>query len=221
MSDWDRYWAKKKGAVNVLYDNIAFFYRKCIIPRILNFFLEKNYKENSILLHAGCGNGDVDEKANKRFKLLSLDTSISALRINNSSSMLVQGDVFQLPIKMASVDGIYNLGLMEHFTENEIIDILKEFGRVIRRNGKITIFWPPEFGLSIVFLKTVHFIANKVFRKNIKLHPDEITKVKSYSHVKSLCERANFKIIDYYFGPKDLFTYSVVTIQKDARYEER
>lgn len=220
MSEWDRYWSKKKGIVNVLYDNIALFYRKFIIPRILNFFLEKNYTENSVLLHAGCGNGDVDEAANKKFKLLSLDNSMLALRRNPSSRMLVQGDVFKLPVKTASIDGIYNLGLMEHFTEDEIIEILKEFRRVVKQDGKITIFWPPEFGLSVVFLKAVHFIANKVFRKNIKLHPDEITKIKSYSHVKSLCERANFNSIDYYFGPKDLFTYCCITIQKDAAHEE-
>ncbi|MBU1061647.1 MAG: class I SAM-dependent methyltransferase [Candidatus Omnitrophica bacterium] len=95
--------------------------------RIVNFFLEKHCPVGSLLLHAGCGNGDVDEKAGKRFKILSLDM---ALRTNNSSSKLAQGDVFRLPIKNSSIDGIYNLGLVEHFTENEIIEMLKEYQRL-------------------------------------------------------------------------------------------
>lgn len=216
MRDWDRYWSKKKETISVFYDKIAVFYRKCIIPRNLNFFLEKNYMEDSVLLHAGCGNGDVDERANKKFKLVSLDSSMLVLRMNNSSRMLVQGDVFQLPIKNAFIDGIYNLGLMEHFTENEIIEMLREFGRVLKSKGKIILFWPPEFGLSVISLKAVHFILNNILRRNIRLHPDEITRLKSYSHAKFLCDKANFKIIDYYFGPKDFFTYAVLTIQRDC-----
>jgi len=215
MNEWDRYWSKKKQLTYSLYDKIAIFYRKHIVPGILNFFLDKNYKKGCVLLHAGCGNGDVDERVSEKFKVLSLDNSMTALRANNSSEMLVQGDVFQLPMKDSSIDGIYNLGLMQHFTENDIIKILKESARVLKPAAKMTVLWPPEFGLSVIFLKIARFILNGILRKNIKLQPDEMSRIRSYSHAKFLCERANFKIMGYYFGPKDFFTHVVLTLQKN------
>ena len=217
MNDWDRYWLKKDkkdGIVSILYDRIALFYRRYIIIQILNFFLDKNYSANSLLLHAGCGNGDVDAKAARKFIILSLDMSLIALKTNSSSDMLVQGDIFRMPVKEESLDGIYSLGLMEHFTENEIVEILKKFSQVVKKNGKIILFWPSECSLSLLFLKIVHFIINNIFRMDTKLHPDEITRIRSYWHTKSFCEKADLKITDYYFGPRDLFTYVVVTLKK-------
>ena len=214
MKEWDTYWSEKSGTSGVLFDKIANFYRRRIIPRVLNFFLDRNYSDNSLLLHAGCGSGRVDHDIGRRFRLVSLDIAMPALKINTSSRMLVQGDILHLPIKANSFDGIYNLGVMEHFREDEIIKILEEFDKVLKPQAKVTLFWPPIFGLSEIFLKVVHFVLNNILRRNIKLHPDEITIVKSYSHIRSLCEKANFKIVDYYFGPRDLFTYTVVTLQK-------
>jgi len=216
MHEWDRYWSKKKLISNILFDKVAIFYRKYIIPNSLRYFLIRNYPKNAFLLHAGCGSGKVDKISgiDKKFRLLALDISIVALNINTSDCVKVQGNIINLPLEASSVDGIYNLGVMEHFNEDEIIQILKEFNRVLKTNGKVTLFWPPDFGLSVIFLKAVHFILNNIFRIGIKLHPDELTRIKSYSHVESLCERANFKIVDYYFGLKDLFTYAVVTLEK-------
>lgn len=216
MNDWDKYWLKKKEATHIIFDRIAGFYRRRIIPRILNFFIEKNYEKSAVLLHAGCGSGLVDKKASKRFKLISLDISMPALRMNKFSHMLIQGNVLHLPIKDKSIDGIYNLGVMEHFNEKEIAEILKEFDTVLKSRGKITLFWPPEFGLSTIFLKVVHFILNNILKRNMKLSPDEITRIKSPLHIKSICEKAGLKLIDYYFGPKDLFTYVVVTLEKNS-----
>lgn len=215
MNEWDKYWSEKEEVSNALFDKVAIFYRKHIIPRTVKFFLEKNYRDDSVLLHAGCGSGRVDEKIKNKFRLLSLDISMPALRINNCARMLVQGDILRLPIEASSLDGIYNLGVMEHFTENEVVEMLKEFGRVLKPQGRITLFWPPEFSPIVIFLRTLYFIGNNVLGKNIKLSPDVITTIKSYRHAKSLCARADLKITDYYFGPKDFFTYVVITLRKN------
>lgn len=215
MKEWDRYWSEKQETSGVLFDRVADFYRKRIIPRLLEFFLRRNYSEGALLLHAGCGSGKVDQGISNRFKLVSLDIAMPALKINTSSCVLVQGNILELPIKANSFDGIYNLGVMEHFTEEELVRILKEFSRVTKKDAKVTLFWPPVFGTSEIFLKSVHFILNNILRRNVKLHPDEITRIRSYKHVKSICGKAGFKIIDYYFGPKDFFTHVVLTLKKD------
>ncbi len=170
------------------------------------------------IVHAGCGSGQVDTGLNSRFRGTALDISANALsiyeRVNKDNPRLVLGDIFALPFASGSKDGLYNLGVMEHFTEEDIPRILAEFHRVLRPGGKVLIFWPPEFGLSVMFLKAVHFILNHILKKNVRLHPDEITQVQSERHVRSLFDQAQFDVIDYYFGPRDAFTYSVIVATK-------
>jgi hypothetical protein len=47
-------------------------------------------------------------------------------------------------------------------------------------------------------------------KKNIRLHPDEITRLRSESHARTLFGKAGFDVIDYSFGPRDVFTYSII-----------
>lgn len=119
-----------------------------------------------------------------------------------------------MPFEDETFDGIYDLGVIEHFTEDEIQQILMEFKRVLKKNGKICLFIPPTYGLTVKVLDTAHFILNKILRKNRKLHPDEITRVRSKAHIKTIIEKAGFSFIEYYFGPKDLFTQIVIVGEK-------
>ena len=112
------------------------------------------------------------------------------------------------------MSGIYHLGVMEHFTEEEVHQILTEFGRVLKPDGRMIIFWPPLFGLSVRALKVVHFVLNNLLRRNIKLHPDEITLLKSKSHAEAMLGKARFALEDYYFGFRDFFTYCMLVAAK-------
>ena len=218
-NNWDRYWEKKNNISGSIYDNIAIFYRKYIIKKYLNHFIKKYFRDRSAsLLHAGCGSGEVDSDISKIYNVTSLDLSLSALNlnrtINNNAGHLIQGDIFNLPFPDSSFDGVYNLGVMEHFTENDINTILKEFKRVIKSDGKIILFWPPTFGLTVIFLKYVHFVLNRIFGRKSKLHPDEITQIKSKDHIKVIMDRAGLKIVEHSFNIRDMFTYYVVTCTK-------
>jgi len=223
QEDWDVYWEEqKKSTGGFLYDSIAAFYRKFIIRRILNFFVKKYFRPKSRILHAGCGSGQVDEDIREIVNITGLDISPNALKVNEKFNQgkcqLVLGDIFTMPFPAKDMDGIYNLGVMEHFSESDIQKILKEFRRVLKDGGKLIIFWPPEFGLSVSFLKVVKFVLEKIFRrKNVKLHPDEITRIKSKKHAVGIFRDSGFKVIRYYFGPKDLFTYAVIVAEKNSR----
>ena len=216
--DWDIYWTKQGTSSSDVYNSIADFYRNRIIKPYLNHFLFKHFSAGQQILHAGCGSGKVDTDVVKKFKVTALDISPEALaiyeKVNGPSIERVLGNIFKLPFANETFDGIYNLGVMEHFTEDEIIQILHEFKRVIKPKGKIVLFIPPVFGLTVQVLDLAHFILNKIFRKNIKLHPDEITRVKSKKHIRSLVERSGFTFIEYYFGRKDLFTQIVIVGEK-------
>lgn len=220
--DWEVYWDEQKESKGgSLYDLIASFYRVFIIRRILNFFVKKHFKPGSRILHAGCGSGQVDADIREIVKITGLDISPKALKINEKVNEgkcdLILGDIFAMPFQDKTMDGIYNLGVMEHFTESDIDRILQEFRRVLNDNGRIVLFWPPEFGLSVTFLKGVKFFLSTVLRKkNVKIHPDEITRIQSKKHAMRMLNKGGFEVIDYYFGPKDLFTYAVVVAQKKS-----
>ncbi len=78
----------------------------------------------------------------------------------------------------------------------------------------MVILVPPEYGLSVMFLKGVHFILNDVLKKNVQLHPAEISRPKSKAHARKIYEQHGLKMVDYYFGLMDLFTYAVIVLEK-------
>jgi ubiquinone/menaquinone biosynthesis C-methylase UbiE len=219
---WDQYWEREKYRPNRLYDIVARIYRKYIIKRSLNHFIIKYLAPNANVLHAGCGSGQVDTDIADYIFITALDISQKALTIykqtNKNISRVIQGSIFSIPVRENTYDGIYNLGVMEHFYNEDIDKILKEFHTVLKPCGKIILFWPPEFGLSVMFLSFVKFIFNKFLGKNdLNLHPAEYSLIKSRNQLSEIIKRNGYKLIDYYFGVSDFFTHVVIVGQKLER----
>jgi SAM-dependent methyltransferase len=217
MSEWDEYWAKAPKTHNRVYDRIAVFYRKYIIRPYLKRFFSLYFSGKKAILHAGCGGGQVEVGIIDPGSVIGLDISCNALGLykkNHPGSNLILGDIMTTGFRDESFDGIYNLGVMEHFSEDEIHRILSEFRRVLKKEGVIILFWPPEYGATVIFLKGVHFLYNSVLGKNIRLHPSEPSLIRSGSYAETLANKAGFRMRSYNFGIGDLFTYAVVVLQK-------
>jgi glycosyltransferase involved in cell wall biosynthesis len=216
--EWNDYWTKNNDVKFSVYDSIASFYRQFIIKPSLNRFIVKYFSHGSRVLHAGCGSGQVDMGINGKISIVALDLSLKALSIYKSvqkdSCRALQGSVFNIPLASGSLEGIYNLGVMEHFTEEEIGRILLEFNRVLRQGGMIVLFWPPEFGLSVMFLEAAHFILNRLLRINVILHPPEITRVRSPEQIVNYLTAGGFRLREYAFGIRDIFTHVVIVGEK-------
>ncbi len=221
QKEWDVYWNKERKSENMLYDLIAVFYRVFIIRRILDHFIRKHFVRGTKVLHAGCGSGQVDQGAARWVRLSALDISIKALEIYKKTNPTVRdiahGDIFNIPYQPETFDGIYNLGVMEHFTVEEIGRILKEFDRILKPSGKMVILVPPENGLSVIFLKAVHYLLNDVLKKNVQLHPPEISRPRNKEHARQIYEQGGLKMVDYYFGIMDVFTYAVIVLEKSGQ----
>lgn len=215
---WDKYWDKKAGPGGFAYDLVSTFYRKFIIKPAVNYFIQKHFRPGQNLLHAGCGSGQTDIDINAKFNVTALDVSPRALslyrRFNRNNPRVIRGDIFHIPFEDGKFDGVYNVGVMEHFNGEDIERILSELSRIIKPKGKILVFWPPEFGLSVRALKMIHAILSLIFRRKVKLHPDELTRVLSRSHIEAIGARVNLKIADYYFGPRDFFTQVAIVFKK-------
>ncbi|BCX14702.1 MAG: hypothetical protein KatS3mg088_385 [Patescibacteria group bacterium] len=215
--DWDYYWSGERK--RIWYDFLAWFYRKFIISPSERFFLRKHFKKGSILLHAGCGSGETDKWINNFFKIVAVDFSKKALEKYKKNNpyvyKIILSDIEKMPFRESTFDGIYNLGVFEHYSKQNVLKILKEFHRVLKKNGKVVIFWPPEFGFSVFFFKALFlFLKTFVPYQKVKLYPDEVNRLKSKKEAEFYMRKSGFKLIDYYFGVCDLFTYCVLVGQK-------
>ena len=219
--DWDRYWKEAK-AKRSLYSTLAEFYRKFIISRAVKFYFQKYFEDTkkNLYLHAGCGSGESDHRIGfKDTGFVLMDISPEALRLAERNTNLknvnfVCGDIFNLPLGEGQFDGIWNLGVMEHFTEDARVEILKEFKRVLKDGGKCILFWPPKYGLSVIALSAILFVTNKIFRRSLKFYPDEISRFSTKRWADGLFKKAGLNIKKTYFNGRDLFTHVVLIGEK-------
>lgn len=216
-SDWDHYW-KLQARGQKVYGFIANIHRKFIIKGTLNEHIQRNFEPNSRLLHAGSGSGEVDLDVCQSMEVVAIDFSSHALstyiNCHPNSELISQANIFQLPFPNESFDGVFNLGVMEHFNDDEVVVALTELRRVIKHDGKILLFWPPKWGLSVFVLGSVHWIARKLFDKELNLHPAEINLLRSRRHCEKFCSAASLEIIGFKFSPRDLFTHQIVTLKQ-------
>lgn len=217
--NWDEYWERNsKKQSYFLYDLAAVFYRKFIIRPALNKWIRSSFKPGAKVMHAGCGSGQVDADVAKYVQIDALDISSAALRfyhrVNPGVGKLIHASIFDIPVENESLDGIYNLGVMEHFNSSEIKLMLNEFSRVLKNDGKIVLFWPPKNGLTVRFLGAMHYLLNDILKKNIRLHPEEITHITSKAHAMKLLSDGGFELESYSFGLGDFFTHAIIVGKK-------
>jgi dolichol-phosphate mannosyltransferase len=215
---WDNYWTRGREKSQRIYSYIASVYRRLAIRRNLNHFIRKHFPPGARLLHAGCGSGQVDSKLSREMRITAVDISLPALesyRRNNPNAEAVRhADILQLDeLAGNSFDGAYNLGVVEHFTREQIVQILREMGRKVKPGGKVVIFWPHRRATSVFVLKAIHRVLN-LFRSHGKpqvcLHPAEISLLESRDQAREMVEQAGLNLIEYYVGIRDLLVQAVV-----------
>jgi dolichol-phosphate mannosyltransferase len=215
---WDAYWDEHDRPRSKVYSTVAELYRVLVIKPQLERAVFHNFKEGSHLLHAGCGSGQVDATLHRRMKITAVDISPSALSVyqrNNPAAFEVRhADILDLPFDAGSFDGIYNLGVFEHFSADEIHRILAQFHRTLKPGGKLVIFWPHERATSVAVLKTAHWILNDVAKRPTKLHPPEVSLLRDREWIDLLLRDAEFKMLDYAFGPRDFFVQAVIVAER-------
>ena len=85
--------------------------------------------------------------------------------------------------------------------------------RIVKPGGKVVLFWPHRRATSVFVLKLIHGVLDWVFRNKgpqVRLHPPEISLLKSRDHAREVVEQAGFKLVEYYFGIRDLLVQAVI-----------
>lgn len=215
--DWDKHWnslEKKRPIFNF----IVQVYRNLIISNAVNHYFEKYFSSKGIFIEAGCGTAQSSAKVNKKNRfLVGLDISLPALkeaRLNKKMDCFVQADIFRLPFKDNSLNGIWNLGVMEHFQKQEITRILNQFYKVVKKNSNVILLWPPNYGASEIVLGLIEKTHNLFSKKKIVFFPDEVSRLEGKKHAKSLIETTDFRLHNYHFSWRDMFTHGIVVLKK-------
>jgi SAM-dependent methyltransferase len=215
---WDTYWIRGHERSRRAYAFVASLYRRVAIRRSLNYFIRKHFPASARLLHAGCGSGQVDSELSGEMRITAVDISLPALecyrRNNPNAEAIRHGDILHLDdLADGCFDGAYNLGVVEHFTKDPIVQILCEMGRTIKPGGKVVIFWPHRRATSVFVIKVIHRVLDFFRRQDrppVRLHPPEISLLKSRDQAREVMERTGFNLVEYYFGMRDLLVQAVV-----------
>ena len=218
--DWDDYWDAGKQRPNRVYAFLAALYRNLVLERRLRHHLEQSFEPGAKLLHAGCGSGQVDAQLGQRYRITAVDISVGALQRyqhnNPGADEVRHASVFCLPYSDHAFDGAYNLGVMEHFNRAEIQQILGELRRTVKPGGKLVLFWPHAMATSVWVLRIVRWVLRGLVRRDVRLHPDEITYIGSREGAETIFRQAGLRLEDYSFGPQDLFVQAVLVGQADS-----
>jgi ubiquinone/menaquinone biosynthesis C-methylase UbiE len=214
---WDNHW-KILNKKNSLLNFLQTFYRKQIIARAVNYYINRFFQKTGTFVECGSGTSQTTLKTVKYDrKFIALDYSKQILEITIKNPVIdecVHGDIFKLPFQSNSLDGIWNVGVMEHFYEHEINSILKEFKRVLKNDANIIIFWPMKFSPYILLINFYERILKYIFKKKINIYPDEVTRLKSKNHAKEIFIRNEFKNVKTFFNYRDLFSFCIIVCSK-------
>jgi SAM-dependent methyltransferase len=212
-NEWDAHWTSL-DTKRSLFSLLSVATRRFIFQPAVAFYANRFFSETGILVEMGCGTAESSARVTRNGrKLIGLDFSAVALRSAQSvgrMDALVQGDIFAIPCRSQSLDGIWNLGVMEHFTEPQIRSCLREFRRVLKPGGVILLFWPAERNASRWVLGPLESIVNRWRGGDFTFFPDEISRLHSKRQAQLLIESEGFQVDTVDFNWRTAFIHMVI-----------
>lgn len=160
---WERIW-KNQSKSKTYFDRILWKLRhntsKSYAKRI-GRLMEGSAKPN--ILEIGCGSAVTFKYLLEEIpgcKLTGLDFSPAGLALAaklNPGCKFVEGDARKMPFKSNSFDFVYSLGLIEHFTREDALKIIKEHCRAAKKGAIVMLVVPAKYSL----LNVARIIAGK------------------------------------------------------------
>ncbi len=217
-SEWDEHWASLQAGRSV-FSLMAKAVRRFIFQPAVAWYGARFFPQSGIFVEMGCGSAYSSARLPKyQRKLIGLDFSAKALDCaKNEGRMdaLILADIFAVPCRANSLDGIWKLGVMEHFSELEIGDCLREFRRVLKPGGVVILFWPTEHNLSRWILGPLERIISRWKRSNFTFFPGEISRLRSKRQAQLFMESAGFRVDALDFNWRTAFIHMVIVATKE------
>jgi SAM-dependent methyltransferase len=213
VADWSKHWSA--GKQQSLSQRFFSFYRKAVFARGIRYFFDRYFPNRGLFVEAGSGTSETSSRIDKRGgarKLLALDIILPVLVAGDPSmDARLCGDIFQLPLRAESVDGLWNVGVMEHFTQVQIDAILREFHRVLKPGSRLILFWPGVDSVPQRLLRLAEFVINlRRSAERFRFHPAEISQLKSARQARDILDRNGFALLEVEFGFRTLLAFKTV-----------
>jgi SAM-dependent methyltransferase len=217
---WDRHWQGLQGGRSSTFGALASLVRKAILSRAVRHYAGRFFPARGLLVETGCGTAQSSATIGPLDRTLAgLDFSLPALlearRGATPFRLFLRGDIRALPFADSTVDGVWNLGVMEHFAPEEARSILRELLRVLRPGACAVLFWPPEFGLSRLVLAPIEWLRSRP-RRPFRFFPDEVNRLRSKRHGRETLAAAGFEPVTVDFTPWDAFIHLVAVGRRPA-----
>ena len=161
----------KIGIRNLAPENISWLkQREPFFQNIINNFFPKNKDAN--ILEIGCGHGAFQYFILKNGYINSIGIDNSESQINESKRLgiknVIQSDLIEYlrNIKNESLDVLIAIDVIEHFSKEELDEIIEEFYRVLNKGGIIITHQPNGEGLFGSSIKYSDFTHELAFTRN-------------------------------------------------------
>ena len=217
FSDWTKHWGNENQ--ELFSQKFFSFYRKAVFARTVAWFIETFFPPKGVFVEAGSGTAETSMRIDKKHGdrvLVAADIIVPVLQhCDPIMDVRVGADNFRLPFKDGGVDGIWNVGVMEHFLHPVIDDMMREFLRVLAPGAPILLLWPATDSLPQKGLRLVEKVINaRRGGERFQFHPDEISKLRSSEEGRDVLRRNGFEPVFVDAGLRSLMAFKTVVGRK-------
>ncbi|GIP25930.1 hypothetical protein J23TS9_10600 [Paenibacillus sp. J23TS9] len=137
---WERLWSKD---VSYRWDPLS--------ELVMNALLETTGPfDGKRMIEAGSGTGKISlrlaiegaEVTLVDYALQALEQSKLAFRLKNRNAEFIQSDIRSMPLGDKAYDVCWSAGVLEHFSNEEKVNILQEMARITKPGGHIVVLVP-------------------------------------------------------------------------------
>ncbi len=216
LSDWTTHWSSQNQAS--VSQRFFSWYRKAVFARTVAYFANRYFAARGVFLEAGSGTSETSGRIDKSMGrvLVACDFVRSVLtQCHPIMDVRAAADIFRLPLADNTLDGVWNVGVMEHFLHPDIDRILSELRRVLKPGGVIILLWPATDSLPQKGLRLVEWFVNRRGRApKFRFHPDEISKLRSSAEGREILIRNGLELITVDWGLRSLMAFKTVVGRK-------
>ncbi|HEV3455037.1 MAG TPA: class I SAM-dependent methyltransferase [Thermoanaerobaculia bacterium] len=214
---WSHHWTAL-GSERRFFGWLASLVRRGLLARAVRHYSSRFFRPRGLFVEAGCGTGESAARIEcLDRKLVGVDFSLAALalaRRQASYHSLLCADIAHLPCRDSSLAGIWNLGVMEHFTPPQVLAILGEFRRVVAPGGTVLLFWLPTFGLSRWVLGPLEWLRSRLRGRDFRFFPDEVNRLPSRRAARRELDGAGLQPIRVDFNRRDGFNHLILVARR-------
>ncbi len=184
-------------------------YRRLVIAPALAHYARRYFKPRGIFIEAGAGTSESSCRLQHRRTVIAFDWNTHVLQRHNIFSRRVAGNLFALPFAPASADGIWNLGVMEHFPPGEAVLVLRECARVLKSDGTLLLFWAPADAWYQHLIRIAEQLGQWC-RRPFHLSPPQVNLYRRQEDIAPLLAAAGLTCTAVAYHWRDLHSYVLI-----------